>query len=69
MTPIQLILQIIGLGAGLAEPLLAKNATAETIDKAAADLTSIVQAALAAHQAITGQPIDLTQLRPIAPVE
>jgi|FreactTroBogLake_1042271.scaffolds.fasta_scaffold49985_3 hypothetical protein len=68
MTPIQLLLQIIGIGTGLLEPLITKSTEAETITKAAADLTSIVQAALQAHQAITGQPIDLTQLQPIQPV-
>lgn len=67
MTPLALILEIIQLAAGVAAPIVAGNTTATAIDKAAADLIAIVQAALAAHQSVVGQPIDLTQLQPIPP--
>ena len=63
-----LILQIIQLAAGVATPILAGNKEATAINQASADLASIVAAALAAHQQITGQPLDLTQLQPITPV-
>ena len=68
MGALSLVLQIIQMAAGVAGPLVAGDKTAEAINQASADLASIVAAALAAHQQITGQPIDLTQLQPITPV-
>jgi len=66
---ISLLLEIIGLAASAAKPLLGGNATAETIDAAASALVAIAQKASQAHQEIVGQPIDLSLLKPIEPLE
>ena len=69
MNTLQEILTIIQEAATVAQPLLVGVPVGEAADVAAQSLIKIVQAALTAHQQITGQPIDLTQLQPIAPVE
>lgn len=68
MTVVALILQILQLAGTSIAGLVSTDKTAAEIDLAAQSLIQIVQAAMAAHQAITGQPIDLTQLQPIDPV-
>ena len=64
------ILGIIGVAARVAEPFVAPlGPEATTVDQAVEALTAIAQKANAAHVALTGEPIDLDQLQPIAPVE
>lgn len=62
------VLAIIGLAAAVAGPLVAGDKTAAAIDQAALGLVGIVQAASSAHQAITGEPINLDLLQPIEPL-
>jgi hypothetical protein len=69
MTVIALLVQILTLAANAVTPLLSSNQDAAAADKAATALLSIVQAAMTAHQQLTGQPIDPALLQPIEPVE
>ena len=68
-TAIPLILQIIVSAANAAQAASKGNATATEIEQATAALASIVESAAAAHQAITGQPLDLSKLQPMDPVQ
>lgn len=61
------LLMIIGTAADAAKPLI-PDPTGQTVDADISALIKIAQAANAAHLQITGQPIDLTQLKPIDPV-
>jgi hypothetical protein len=65
------LLQIIAIASEVAKPI-ATSAGGElglSIDVAAGALAEIISKAMAAHIAITGEPIDLDKLQPIAPVE
>jgi hypothetical protein len=64
------ILSIIALAAGAAQPLLvAVGPEAVKIDALAEALAKIAQKAVAAYGGVTGQPIDLSLLQPIEPIE
>lgn len=62
-----LILQILQTAVSAAEGFT-PGGIVLTAEQDAAALIAIVQAANAAHQKVTGQPIDLTQLQPLPPV-
>lgn len=68
MNYLQLILTIIGTAAEAAQGV-SPTGEAQDAEKAAAALTRIAQAAITAHEQITGQPIDLTKLTPLPPVQ
>ena len=62
-----LILQILGTAITTAEEFTPAG-TVLLVEKDAAALIQIAQAASAAHQKVTGQPIDLSLLQPLPPV-
>lgn len=68
MTVLALILQILGVAAGAAQAALKSDPTAEAADSLAQALIQIASAATAAHQQVTGKPIDPSVLQPIDPV-
>jgi hypothetical protein len=62
------ILAGLGIAAEVAEPILAALPAALAVDKLAEALIAIAQKAIAAHEAVTGQPIDLALLKSIDPL-
>lgn len=66
MTTLSLILMILQEAAAAAGPFL--TGKAGDVDALAASLMKIIQAALAAREQVTGQPIDLDLLKPIQPL-
>jgi hypothetical protein len=61
------ILQIITLGATVAEGVAGGDAA--KIAQLSAALITIAQKAIAAHEAIIGQPIDASLLKPFDPIQ
>ena len=67
MNYLTMILGIIG-DAVEAAKTVSPAGEVQSIEEAGAALSRIAAQAAAAHQAITGKPIDLTQLTPLPPV-
>ena len=68
MTVLQQILTILSSLAAAAKPLLAGIPEGAAADALAQELLKIAQTAIAAHEAVTGQPIDLALLHPLDPI-
>lgn len=69
MNTLSLILGILETAAAAAQPIVAGNPDAAKADALAQALLKIATSAAAAYQQTTGQPIDLSKLQPIDPVE
>lgn len=67
MNALQQILQILSIGATAAAGI-ASNPDVKAGAGVAEALLSIAQKAIAAHEAHTGEPIDLSLLKPIEPI-
>ncbi len=68
MNELQQILADIQLAADAAKPLVAGNPIGAEADSLAQMFLGIAQKAILAHEAVTGQPIDLSLLHPIDPL-
>ena len=68
MTVLQQILTILSSLAAAAKPFLVDIPEGAAADALAAELLTIAQTAIAAHEQITGQPIDLALLHPLDPI-
>jgi hypothetical protein len=66
---LQTVLNIIQIASGVAAGLGGINPAVGAGGEVALALEQIVQQSLNAYQATTGQPMDLTQLQPITPIE
>lgn len=69
MKTLEQILADIAAAAKAAGPFVVWNPTAETIDALAGLFATIAQNALAGYQQAAGEPLDLSKLQPIDPVE
>jgi hypothetical protein len=67
MKLLQLLLSIVAIGASTAESVTVGGDGAKEA-AVAASLIAIAQKAIAAHEAVTGQPIDPSLLKPFEPI-
>lgn len=68
MGVLSLILEILGIASSAAQSFLTTTPTGTNANNLASALISIVQKAMLAYQAQTGQPIDPTLLKPYEPI-
>jgi hypothetical protein len=66
---VEQILADIAVAAKAAQPFVAGNPTAAAIDSLAGLFATIAQNALAGYEKTAGEPLDLSKLQPIDPVE
>lgn len=68
MGVLSLILEILSIASASAQSFLTTNPTGQNANNLASALITIVQKAMLAYQAQTGQPIDPTLLKPFEPI-